>query len=150
MSRVRRYVLVATVGALAIPVAPASAQLNPGDVVVADRDADPQGIGGNTGAILRVDPASGAVSVLATSSMFVDPRGVAVDGAGAVLVADASADPNLLGGNPGAIFRIAPGQAPAVLATSPQFVDPWGIAVDGSGNVVVSDSNANPAGSIFA
>jgi sugar lactone lactonase YvrE len=129
----------------ALPVA-AQAQLVPGDIVVADRFADPAGLGGDTGAIFKVDQASGTVSVLATSPQFRDPFGIAIDAQGNLLVVDEDADPAGLGGNTGAVFRFAPGSPPAALTSSPLFVDPRGIEVDSQGNVVIADSNAGPAG----
>jgi Ca2+-binding RTX toxin-like protein len=133
---------IALVGGLA---APAQAQLNPGDIVVADRNANPLGPIGD-GAIFKVDPATGAVSVLATSAQFDNPFDVALDADGNVLVVDRDADPAGLAGDTGAVFRFAPGQAPAVLATSPLFDDPAGVALDAQGNVLVADLDADPAG----
>jgi DNA-binding beta-propeller fold protein YncE len=137
--------LIGSVALCAAVSAPAQAQLSPGDIVVADADANPQGPIGD-GAIFKVDPATGAVSVLATSAQFRNPLGVAIDAQGNVVVADDDADPAGLGGSPGAIFRFAPGAAPAPLATSAQFVAPSGVAIDAQGNVVVADQNSDPAG----
>jgi len=131
--------------ALALP-AVATAQLKPGDIVVADRDADPAGLGGLPGAIFKVDPDSGALSVLATSPLFRNPSGVAIDARGRVVVADAGeAYPQGKGGE--AIFRFVPGGAPEVLATSSLFEDPFGVAVDAQGGVLVADPAADPFGS---
>ena len=131
--------------ALAAGPAPAHAQLNPGDIVVADRNANPAGPIGD-GAIFKVDPTTGAVSVLATSAQFDNPFDVALDADGNLTVVDRDADPAGLGGDTGAIFRFAPGQAPAVLATSAQFDDPAGVAIDAQDNLVVADLDADPAG----
>jgi hypothetical protein len=133
--------LAAACGVLA---APASAQqLGPGEIVVSDATADPDGAAG-AGAIFRVDPTTGAVSVLGESPDFAAPSGVAIDASGNVLVADPLAQP---AGEPGtgAIFRIVPGQAPTVFATSADFEAPTGVAVDGAGNVLVADQSADPA-----
>jgi DNA-binding beta-propeller fold protein YncE len=110
----------------------ASAQLNPGDIVVADRDAD---------AVFKVDPNTGAVSVLAMGPPLLSPVGVTIDRDGNVLVVDQDA-PVFEGG----VFKLIPGSAPSVFATSPLFSDPIGIAVDSAGRIVVSDTGADPAG----
>lgn len=136
------FSVIALVAGLA---APARAQLSPGDIVVADRNANPLGPIGD-GAIFKVDPATGAVSVLATSALFDNPFDVALDAEGNVLVVDRDADPAGLGGDTGAVFRFAPGQAPAVLAASPLFNNPAGVAIDAQGDVLVADLDANPAG----
>ena len=137
-----RLALAVAIAASGVFAAPAAAQLGPGEVVVADSAADPDGLPG-TGAVFRVDPATGAATVLGESPEFDAPRGVAIDGAGNVLVADPLAQP---AGEPGmgAIFRIVPGQAPTVFATSADFEAPTGVAVDGAGNVIVTDQNADP------
>jgi len=116
-----------------------------GNVVVADRNADPAGLGGQRGAIFRFTPGQAPVT-LATSLQFSEPRGVAIDSQGNVLVADEAANPAGLGGTTGAIFRFAPGEAPVALATSAQFRNPFGVALDAEGRVVVVDENADPAG----
>jgi Ca2+-binding RTX toxin-like protein len=144
-----RRALVGLTCAAALCAAPpvtAQAQLTPGDIVVADRTADPAGLGGDTGAVFKVDPATGAVSVLATSPQFRAPFGVAIDSQGNLLVVDQDADPAGLGGDTGAVFRFAPGSPPAALATSSLFGDPVGIAIDPQGNVVLADSATGPAG----
>jgi hypothetical protein len=89
-----------------------------GRILVADEAADPAGLGGDTGAILRFTP-GGAPTVLATSALLVNPIGVALDQRGNVLIADPRADPLGVGGSPAAIFRFAPGSPPAPLAVSP-------------------------------
>ena len=138
--RVRSVPLLATV-VLALSHSPAGAQLGPEEIIVADRDADPAALGGNTGAIFRVDPDTGSVSTLASSTAFVDPMGVAIDSEGRIVVADRSADPTGLGGNTGAVFRFRPGEAPTPIGASAQFVDPWGVAIDAAGRILVTDSS---------
>jgi DNA-binding beta-propeller fold protein YncE len=130
---------VALAAVLALPAA-APAQWATGDIVIADPDAN-----AGAGTIFKVDPVSGAVSILATGPPLLDPTDVAIDAQGNILVMDEEADPAGLGaGTTGAVFRLAPGSAPAVLATSAAFVEPDGIAVDRTGNVIVGDNDADP------
>jgi Ca2+-binding RTX toxin-like protein len=49
-------------------------------------------------------------------------------------------------GNPGQIFRFAPGAEPGVLAAGSPFRDPGGVAIDAQGNLVVADFGSDPAG----
>jgi len=104
-----------------------------GTVLLTDSEADPAGLGADPnsglghGAVFRVDPDSGDVSVLSdgqdylpglppsTASIFVDPSGLAVDAIGSIFVADPDADPSGYGPDPngfaghGAIFFVIPG-----------------------------------------
>lgn len=72
-------------------------------VCVADRDADPEGFGGNTGAVFLYD--NGALVSTIASLDFVDPIRVESDDAGNIYILDASADPLQQGLPTGAVFR---------------------------------------------
>jgi Ca2+-binding RTX toxin-like protein len=123
--------------ALALVAAPV-ALAAPGDVYVADRDAGPAG----TGAVIKVDPASGAQQVVASGGSLVDPTGIAVDirgfpGHDTLLVAD----PEALGGT-GALFRVDPENGNVqVISSGDRFVDPTGV----TGFLTVSDPSATPS-----
>jgi DNA-binding beta-propeller fold protein YncE len=137
----RRSMIASAVAALAALVLPAgaAAQLAPGDIVIADPDAN-----AGAGAVFKVDPLTGAASTLATGAPLVNPTDVAIDAQGNILVVDEAADPAGFAVNTGAVFRFASGAAPTPLATSPLFADPDGIAVDAQGNILVGDNNADP------
>jgi Ca2+-binding RTX toxin-like protein len=126
-------------------VVPAEAAISPGDVIVADREAD-----GGTGALIRVDPVTGQQSIvsdntISTQKLFEDPEGVALDPVdGSLLVADSGA---FQSGN-GGVIRVEPdtGQQSAVsnnsLSSQKLFEDPRGIMVTASGAIYVVDSAA--------
>ena len=82
--------------------------------------------GNGIGAGLNVDPTTAT-----TTGTGLVPNGIAVDGAGRVLLAD-NASKNLL--------RYT-GATPAIIATG--FSTPSGVTVDGAGNIFVADSAAN-------
>jgi len=76
----------------------------------------------------------GYVDGTASAARFYGPKGVAVDGAGTVYVADT---------NNNAIRKITPTGVVTTLAgagTGAQFDYPFGVAVDGAGNVYVADT----------
>jgi sugar lactone lactonase YvrE len=97
------------------------------------------GVGGTLG--------SGTNDGTGSAARFFNPSGVAVDSAGNLYVADSD---NCT------IRKVTPGGAVSTLAGNPavsgsrdgtnnvaQFSSPWGVAVDGAGNVYVGDSGNN-------
>jgi Ca2+-binding RTX toxin-like protein len=117
---------------------PASAAVTPGDIFVADPEAGP----GGKGAILRVDRASGEQTVVSSGGRFENPTGVAVSGAGGLVVADADA----LGGT-GAVFRIDPTTGQQQVVTSGgELEEPTGIAANRFA-VAVADPDSDPSDS---
>jgi sugar lactone lactonase YvrE len=130
--------------AAALLVAPIS-HAKPGDIWVADQQATVDGDPG--GAVFRVDPSSGAVSVVDFGS-FLRPSAVAFDASGRALVIESvsaiSERPSLFRYDPKTLAR-------SVLATGPPFADPYGVAVEPSGRILVIDSHAAPGnlGALF-
>jgi sugar lactone lactonase YvrE len=91
-------------------------------------------------AVYEILADSGYVTVKSLGSGFSNPTGVAVDGSGNVFVANAEAfiEPGI--GTPGAVYEIlADGGYTTVKTLGGGFIDPTGVAVDVSGNVVVAD-----------
>jgi len=108
---------------------------------------DPIAGTGNRGALFRVDPVTGARTVLsdfgAGPNQGVTPFGVAVEASGQILVIDWQAGT----GADGALFRVDPVTgARTVLSDfgvgANQGVDPYGVAVESSGQILVVDLNA--------
>ena len=106
-----------------------------GDLFVADSMGN---------AIREISP-TGAVSTVATGVW--SASGVAVDGQGDVYATDGS-------NNAGAVYKIYPGGRVVQIAggglnnvpgigTATHFAAPWAIAIDGSGNLFVADSQDN-------
>jgi RTX calcium-binding nonapeptide repeat (4 copies) len=115
---------------------PALGSVQPGEIFVADPEAGEDG----KGAIVRVDRASGAQTIVSSGGQFGNPTGVTVGPAGELFVADADA----LGGN-GAVFRIDPATgAQQVISSGGAFVQPTGIAANCC-LIVVADPDTDPS-----
>jgi hypothetical protein len=113
-----------------------------GAVLVADR-----GPANGPGAVLRVDPKTGARSLVSANNApaggpaLVDPTGLALAANGDILVVD----PNAFGGT-GGVIRVDPatGARSAVSSNAfspggPSFANPGGIAVAANGDILVTD-----------
>jgi hypothetical protein len=124
---------------------PGVAAAAPGDVLVADFEAF--GFGGG---VIGVDPATGARTTVSANDApagapdFVDPRGVAVEADGDILVADQTAF-----GFFGGVIRVDPAtgarttvSANGAPAGGPAFENPFGVAVEADGDILVADRDA--------
>ena len=102
--------------------------LKKGDILIADVDK---------GAIIRVDPVTGAGTNIALGGSLVGPTGLALDSKGDILVADLGA---------GAVIRVDPktGAQSIVSPVSPGgfFVLPSDLTVEASGQILVVDADA--------
>lgn len=118
----------------------------PGDVLVTDFNAFPDGGGG----VIRVDPVTGARTTLSANGAppggpgFADPAGLALAPGGEVLVADLNAF-----GGPGGVIRVDPRTGARTTLSEnlmpfggPSFHDPSGIAIDGNGDLLIADRSA--------
>jgi uncharacterized repeat protein (TIGR01451 family) len=122
-----------------------------GTVLLLDSDADPNNWGGHNGAVFRVDPSTGGVDVVAAPAGFSQPRCLAWDLDGNVLVLDQAANPQGSVYGAGAIFRLnrqtGTVSVKAVL-TRPRFIAPCAVAVIPSGpdagDLLVVDKDADP------
>ena len=127
---------------------PAQAQLNPGDILVADFEGGENG----AGLLFRLNPATGVRTVLsdfgnpAQGPTGQSPFGVAVVDADTILVVDSQG----VGGN-GTLFRVDATGARTILSDfsdpsqGPLGVDPVGIAL-GAGGILVTDINGGTNG----
>lgn len=110
--------------------------LNPGDVLVADSDAF-----GGMGGVIRVDPVTGAQTLISSGGFFKDPIGIAFAANGDILVSDFQA----FAGEKGGVIRVNPmtgAQTP--VSSDDLFVNPIGIALEASGNIVVAELTGLP------
>jgi streptogramin lyase len=124
--------------ALALLAAPAGAQATAGDVYLADQSAGP----GASGAIFRVDLASGAVTPLAIGPPLDNPADMAFGADGSLVVSDDGA---------AAIFRVDPATGTVTqVARGGELTDPWGVAFGPAGRLFVADVGfASPAAIVF-
>lgn len=128
---------------MAIAAPAASAQLQQGDIVV----ADPNAFGGS-GGLIAVDADTGAQRPLSNAQtsaldLFADPTGVTIDPEGRIIVAD----PGAFGGAGGLIQVDAETGQQNVLSSNATsgldlFADPVGVALAPAGWLAVSDSGA--------
>ena len=112
-----------------------------GSILVGDYDA----FAGGGGGVIRVDPATGTRTAVSENGAptggpsFVDPSGLAVDSAGRIVVADASAVVIRVDPVSGVRTAVSQNAAPA---GGPSFDNPVGIAIEADGDILVVDSGA--------
>ena len=97
-----------------------------GSLLIADQSAYNEAGQINRAGVIRVDPLTGAQTLVSSGGLFTDPIGIAIAADGTLLVADQ----NAFDGFVGAVFRVEPATgAQATLSSAGQFADPWAIAV---------------------
>jgi DNA-binding beta-propeller fold protein YncE len=119
-----------------------------GTLLVADDDA--LDAGEADGAIFRVDPATGALTTVASGSPFLEPFGIDVAPNGQIILADEEADA-LPMTDSGSIFRVDPASgAKTTLATGPPLIDPVGVAITPGGDqAFIVDDGAGQTGVLY-
>ncbi len=94
--------------------------------------------------VIRVDPVTGAQSIVSSGNNLVNPQGIAVDASGQIFVADpnlGSILPAFTG--PGGVLRIDPVTgAQTVVSTGGSFNGPTGIAIEADGSLVTTQVNS--------
>ena len=119
-----------------------------GRLIVADSNA-----GGGSGAVIRVDPASGQQTLLSSNAvsstdLFTRPVGVTIERNGTILVADADS-PAPTSASKGAIIAVDPSSGQQKLVTnndtsnSALFSSPLGVAVETPGTLLVANTSAD-------
>ncbi|MER5727284.1 hypothetical protein ABT084_02810 [Streptomyces sp. NPDC002138] len=97
--------------------------------------------------VVRVDPVSGARTTVTSGGDLRSPIGVAVDGGGAILVADANAFPGFGGG----VIKVDPvSGAQTTVASGGAFVAPQALALEADGSLLITDNEAlDGVGTLF-
>ena len=109
--------------------------LNPGDIIVSE----------HSGAIVHVDPVSGAQTVISSGGVFASPHTSVLDTNGDLIVAD----PQGAGGT-GSVIRIDPASgSQQVVSSGGFFSDPAGLVIDASGNYIVTDRRYGGTGAVL-
>ncbi len=99
-----------------------------GSYVVVDENSNPGETPGFTGALLRLNPTSGFLQVLAVSEAFSLPQMAKIGSQGEIYVVDRLADPNGAEPGRGAILRWHPSDGNVtVFAFTPRFRSPIGV-----------------------
>jgi hypothetical protein len=157
MRNIHLILMLITAAFIITSAAPeARAQLNPGDSVVIDANA---GTGGR-GALFGVDRVAGARTLLSDFGAAVEgplglnPVGVAIESTGQILVIDLDAGTGDTVNN-GALFRVDPVTGVRTLlsefgvasvAGEPLGVNPFGVAIENTGQILVIDADAGTGG----
>jgi hypothetical protein len=105
-------------------------------------DLGPKGDETADGRVLRLDPATGASTVIASGGLLVNPLGIAVGEDGTIYVTNSD------GKGKGQVIAIDPTTHAQRLLTPPSsslLVAPWGIAFLPNGELVVADESYNHA-----
>ena len=119
------------------------ARLNQPRGVAVDKDGNVYVADTGNNQVRRID-AQGTITTVDTSGALVDPRGVAVDLAGNLYIAD-TGNHQVRRVSPGAPVTTIAGNGTCCysgdggLASDGRLNQPWGIAVDASGNVYIAD-----------
>jgi len=103
----------------------AQVTINPGDILV----TDPSAFNGH-GAVLRIDPTSGAQTVVSQGGLFSRPTALAIEADGKIVTANRTL--------PG-VVRVDPQTGGQTIVASQPIVDPFGLALEANGSIVVSD-----------
>ena len=103
----------------------AQVTINPGDILV----TDPGAVNGH-GAVLRIDPTSGAQTVVSQGGLFSRPTALAIEADGKIVTANRTL--------PG-VVRVDPQTGGQTIVASQPIVDPFGLALEANGSIVVSD-----------
>jgi len=127
--------------------------LTPGDLIVADFNGAFGSHSGNSplgsGRILKVDPITGAQTMISSGSFLDAPYDVGIDAAGNIVVLD-KAHPDEGASTTGQIIKVNPADGnQTVISQDDLFVKPMGLAIDASGNIILADQTYGGTGGII-
>jgi sugar lactone lactonase YvrE len=109
--------------------------INPGDILVVDANS----FNGN-GGIFKVDPATGAQTLIATGGFLQEPVAIAIEADGRILVTDRT----------GLVIRVNPATGEqSVVSQHGLFVDPFGLALEANGSILVADAGYGGSGAVI-
>src|SRR3989454_2715697 len=104
----------------------AQVTINPGDILAVDPSTQ-----GGSGGVIRIDPTTGAQTVVSAHGFFQEPVGIAIEADGNIVVADRVSG----------IIRVNPlAGTQTVVHAGPPFVDLFGIALEANGSILVADT----------
>jgi len=112
-----------------------------GDLLVADFSGPSGFLNGIGGGVIRIDPTTGAQTVVSSGGLFGSPRAIAIDASGDILV---PINPILDAqfGRPSGVIRVNPQTgAQTAVSSGGLIVDPIGIAIESNGDILVTDSS---------
>ena len=109
--------------------------INPGDILVVDGNA----LGGS-GGIFKIDPATGAQTIVSSGGFFQEPVGIVIEASGNIVVTDRT----------GFVIRVDPATGiQNVLSAGGYFADPFGLALEADGNLLVVDAAYGGSGAVI-
>lgn len=118
------------------------------ELLVIDKDANPNDYLGQPGAVFSLDTRSGALSLIVSSTFFREPADAVLETTGQILIVDYEADP--FGQNPhgGALFEYdrTTGRFTILRVPAGRFVDPIAVAEGTARRIFVADLSADPLG----
>lgn len=148
LRRVTVLVCAALVCLALVPSASAVV-LEPGDLIVADFNGawdDPAGPA-TGGHILRVNPTTGAQTMISSGGDLDAPYDLGIDAAGNIIVLDKD---RTVWPSSGQIIKVNPADgSQAVISEAGLFVNPMGLAIDASGQIIVADQQYATTGGII-
>ena len=146
-----RTILLLMVVVCSALISPAEAiVLEPGDYIVSDFNGAFGGYGGKTppgsGRIIKVDPTTGAQTLISSGGDLDAPWSMAIDGLGNIIVVDKPYDSSFAA----QVISINPATGvQQVISSGGLLTNPMGLSLDAAGNFIVSDAAVDGTGGII-